>query len=276
MDPFDILQIPTEELERLPTHVKAIDLLFTQGKYTAKTFLIGTQKQIFYGQPSTMTINSTLISTIPDWKEDVTLATHITLTDENLKGFIVVWLLINDLYPWEIEQHNSFKDVLVIIEWMNYFGYDKNVVNIWEHYIRDHHNNPPELDDTSKELIEKRYNKALELCKSDPIKYKNQCYYAMQYAHILKISSEEIELMGKYGGETALDLSTFIMNNMDTYTSLNTTQMKWGNIGLNYQLEAFKDAKRIDLYSRAEIGELANLLGRRKDSDVKKILSLPE
>ena len=104
--------------DQFPGKQESIKFLFSpEAKYVATPFLVGTQKQVFYGMPIMMISNSELIKSITDWsKQPIEVATAFTLTETNLPGFVVVWLLMNDLFPFGFEKY-TLKDLLIIWEW---------------------------------------------------------------------------------------------------------------------------------------------------------------
>lgn len=117
MDFFQYLTITDSDQQKYASTIEAIKL-FPKVK-SSYSFVVGTQKQSLQGDPSHMMINSELIrSMMPIILEEKSteLAKDITLTDENLPGFVVVWLLMNDLYPFEVP--SDLKSLLIIWEWI--------------------------------------------------------------------------------------------------------------------------------------------------------------
>lgn len=277
---MEYLKIPEEELGKYPNIAKSIKLLFSpEAKYTAKSFLIGTQKQTFYGNPTIMIPNSNLLDTIPDWSGDIELATNITLTDDTITGFVVVWLLMNNLYPFGFDKYTA-SDLFVIEEWMNYFGY-----NNWDK-LGDVHlaigefiaNENAELNEAGRTLVKKKYDKALEICLSEPLtqKGRNNCVEVDNYARLLGIGNYETLLMWWYGEDTWELFATIIGKINEEKRSVNETEKKWINLGLDSLISRSHRLNRLDSYSKARLKQLSEFVGRENDSSVQKFLNLPD
>lgn len=269
MNPFDYINL-TPEAKKDPRLIKKIELLFSpEAKNLAHTFIVGTQKQVFYGSPINMVVNSDLLASIGDWSGETPLATSITLTEDNLSGFIVVWLLMNDLFPWigEGTYIHQFKDVFIIREWMDYFGYnDKQIldrvddlINLeYLYHAQDYKN---EVNDTIKPLIEKKYNMFIQNCLSDPTSQKghDSCRVIHDYAVLLGKENKETELMYQYGVD---DLPYFFLQRKE----LNDLEKKWANIGLDYLIRLSKgDYHNLSRNQTNDILKLAKLVGKSRD-----------
>lgn len=260
IDPFEYIKFP----ERNNRTTESIKLLFSdKAKFIAKPFLIGKQKQLFYGQFLTMRLYSDLIATIPNWdtSEPIELATNIELTEDNLPGLIVVWLLINGLYPFTLDKYN-LKDTLIIWEWIDYFGYNnRNIIDTIRQNIitRDELFNET-LSELTKPLMEKRYNQQLKICLADPISFEgtSQCELALAYATVAEIKNEETELMRMY----LYDDDDFIDYLRKMGKSPNEIQLKWANFMLDYLIRQYKGGGTLDDKLIDRLDFLGNFTGR--------------
>lgn len=264
---MEYLEISPEDKEKYSNIIKAIDLIFSpSAKYNAREFLIGTQKQKFYGQPIIMSIYSELISTLPLNNSDpIELATHIDLTEDNIKGFVIVWLLMNGLYPWDVAD-NTLKNLLIIIEWMNYFGYnDRKKVDELENQIRDFAGDETkDLDEVTRTLLEKRYNNALKICKADVFSEngRHNCSFVSDYAALLGIATEETNLMAWYGEDLYAQFIWHIKDNTKDRPP-NDIEKLWASIYATWIMREVKNINEIDALSASRIGELAEITGAK-------------
>lgn len=197
-----------------PEKQESIKFLFSpEAKYVASPFLVGTQKQVFYGMPIMMISNSELIKSIPDWsKQPIEVATAFTLTETNTPGFVVVWLLMNDLFPFDFDRYTT-KDLLIIWQWMNYFGYT-NKDKIYQVLSKIEY----KWNDDEIKLLMKNLITYLEsICESDPT--SNFGIWACGRILSFKIhfldnytSADEDYLMEAYGfkGNIAKDIGDFV------------------------------------------------------------------
>lgn len=273
---MEYLKISPEDKEKYPKATESINILFSDSaKHIAKPFLIGSQKQIFYGHPAIMIPNSDLIKTIPDWSGDIELATSIELTEDNTKEFMVVWLLMNNLYPFGFR--GTLKNYLVISEWINYFGYNDQIrmndIHIGIGFLLN--GKISNIDPITKTLLEKRYNRALKICSENPLTEigKVNCSDVHTYALALGVDSEQLsletKLMNWYGDG---NLKEFV-GLLGRSSELNDTEKKWINILLDYELQQSKTpAWKARKVRTMQVITLAAVVGRSKDFDSLKFL----
>lgn len=276
---MDYLKISYQELQKYPNQVKSINALFSpEAKYLGKAFSVGAQKRIFYGQPAIMIGNSDLLASIGDWSGDVELATSIELTDDNIKGFIITWLLINNLFPFEYEW--EINDAFITKEWIDYFGYNnKKYIDELEDHIKSEFmfmwQNYSPVDNVIKPIIEKRYKMALENCTADLLQLgsNQQCINASEYGTLLGIDTLDNWLMYYYGVGTNDFFNT--IGNRDLKDPLEDVEKKYINLGLDRAILEDKVKPINWISTQNNIRVAAKLVGRENDPGVVKILSNP-
>lgn len=277
---MEYLKISEEELTEYSNTIKSINALFSpNAKYVAKTFIVGTQKQTFYGNPTIMIGYSDLLSSILDWSENVIpLATNIELTDDNIRGFVVVWLMMNNLFPFTFYEYD-INDLLIIAEWIDYFGYN-NELNI-EYVQRLIESNFDYLDklklnDSSKILLKKRHDRVSKICLSDPLSRPgiDNCSLMHKYASMLGINTYETWLAYLYAKDPG-SLGSDITNAMDLENrSINDMEKQWVSRALERMIKEYDSKDTIWTYRCIEktVGELSRLIGREKDPKIIKII----
>lgn len=140
--------------------LKAINLLFTDGESFGQSFLIGDEKYPIYGQMLSLISNSDVIANLPDFKESkIPLATMFQLTKINTPGFVYAWLTLNG-FKIPLDAY-SLKDLLIIREWLLYFGYFGSMKDL-ERNIMIGVQNSELLDSEERTLVEKMFEQKLK------------------------------------------------------------------------------------------------------------------
>lgn len=138
---------------------KPIELLLSDAKGLAFPFLIGTDKYSIYGDKIAMMITSNLIANLPNLNADVIeLATMFELTETNIPGFVYAWLMLN---KFTLDRSlYSFKDLLIVREWLLYFGYSESLSGLIDDIVRL----MPEvksIDEDERTLLDKMFNQMI-------------------------------------------------------------------------------------------------------------------
>ena len=248
----------------------------SDAKYFASPFEVGTDKVLVYGQVLSMAARSELISTIPATTDIIPVATSITLTEINLPAFVYVWLMMNGLTIWTNHRGEdlfSLKDLLLIQEWIAYFGIDTNTeeINIMQydidHKIQERFNAKQVFDDEEKALISKIFKTRLNVCLNSENRTEagDACGRLKPLADALGIdlnANEEYKLASvNYQNPTTL---MNVLTGLKATRPLTPIELKWGNKAFDSIIESIRlstnDWVKGDYYRRLE--QLGPIIGR--------------
>lgn len=159
-----------------------------------RLFYIGSNKLELYGMLQVMKFQSELVGSLPVSNE-IYLASSIEITQVNKEPLIYVWLILNGLTDTLPEPKWTRKQLLITMEWLNYFNvyqtsktYEKVY---WSMIEKIKKTKNITADEEEKVLLERGYQRELKALYSGKSKIFDSSFEA--YQKLLGITSTEEE-----------------------------------------------------------------------------------